>query len=154
MQSFTLEALRYWESMKRDVGLLPSRHDLRPSIIKKILPNVILIDVLKDPLDFRYRLIGTCIDAHSSDYYTGRCFSDIDHQNNKSVIWKNLKDVSERKCPVISHPPYVGPHKDFLYVEDVIMPLADNGRDVDMLFVVVSYLRKYETTKDIFQMEA
>jgi hypothetical protein len=34
----------------------------------------------------------------------------------------------------------VGPHKDFLSVVDMVMPMASDGVRVDMLFCVVDFL--------------
>uniref|UniRef100_UPI003137A719 PAS domain-containing protein n=1 Tax=Ferrovibrio terrae TaxID=2594003 RepID=UPI003137A719 len=57
---------------------MPARADLDPAEITPLLPNLILRDVLRDtkpgwPLDFRYRLIGTRVDAMMNGRYTGLC---------------------------------------------------------------------------------
>jgi hypothetical protein len=48
----------YWAS-RRQGAKLPSRRDLHPGDIKRLLPTLSLIDVVRDPLDFRVRLAGT-----------------------------------------------------------------------------------------------
>src|SRR5215469_5086608 len=68
----TLVALhRYWDG-KRGGRMMPSRRDLDPSEIVKLLPHIYMVDVLRDPLRFRYRLIGTAICAFLGRDYTGR----------------------------------------------------------------------------------
>jgi len=52
------EALNYWES-KLNGRRMPARRDFEPVFeIPHLLPWVILVDVLREPLDFRYRVIG------------------------------------------------------------------------------------------------
>ena len=121
---------------------MPSRGDIDPAEIAKLLPNVILMDVSHDPLDFRYRLIGTLIDAHMNDPMTGRWLSSIPHQRAPSRIWSACKRVVEEETAHSSDAPYIGPMKDFVIVEDILMPLSDDDEKVDMIFVVVDYLRQ------------
>jgi PAS domain-containing protein len=51
-------ALTYWDA-KRQNKLMPPRSDIDPVEIPRLLPYVMLIDVVREPLDFRYRLMGT-----------------------------------------------------------------------------------------------
>ena len=121
---------------------MPSRGDIDPAEIADLLPNVILIDVKHDPLDFRYRLIGTVIDAHMNEPMTGRWMSAIPHQRAPSRIWSACKRVVDERIAHSSDVPYVGPMKDFVVSEDILMPLSVNDETVDMIFVVVDYLRQ------------
>ncbi len=95
-----------------------------------------------DPLDFRYRLIGTVIDAHMNEPMTGRWMSSILHQRAPSRIWSACKRVVEERIVHSSDAPHVGPIKDFVVSEDILMPLSDDGETVDIIFVVVDYLRE------------
>jgi hypothetical protein len=53
------EALAYWEG-KLSGRPMPTRRDFDPVFeIPHLLPWIMLVDVLREPLDFRYRLIGT-----------------------------------------------------------------------------------------------
>ena len=101
-----------------------------------------LLDVLREPLDFHYRLMGTAVDAHMTRYYTGLRMSEVPHQRAPSIIWSNFETVMRERTPILTNVPYVGPHKDFLRVQDLIMPLSSNGQDVDILFAVVDFLRR------------
>lgn len=137
------QAYAYW-SFKRGDRPLPARTDLDPADIPRLLPHVVLLDVLRAaagaPLDFRYRLIGTLVDAHSLGRYTGRCVSAIPHQRPPSQLWRNFATVAESRLPIATNIEYVGPHRDFLGVADLVMPLAADGATVDMLFIVIDYL--------------
>ncbi len=133
--------LEYWMS-KRAGRRMPSRGDIDPAEIIELLPNILLIDVARDPLDFRYRLTGTVVDAHMNEPMTGRWMSSIPHQQAPSRIWSACARVVEERTAQSSDAPYVGPMKDFVIVEDILMPLSDDGETVDMIFVVVDYLRQ------------
>ncbi|MHA1538165.1 MAG: PAS domain-containing protein [Alphaproteobacteria bacterium] len=135
------KGLEYWMS-KRGARRMPSRSDIDPAEIVGLLANVILIDVEHDPLDFRYRLIGTLIDAHMKEPMTGRWMSSIPHQRAPSRIWSACKRVVEEREPHSSDIPYVGPMKDFVVCEDILMPLSEDGESVDVIFVVIDYLRE------------
>ncbi len=136
------DGFAYWKS-KSAGGRLPSRADIRPSQIPRLLPNIILLDVVRGPeLDFRYRLIGTRVVEHLPSDYTGLCFSEIDHQRPPSQIWENCRKVAETREPFFARTPYVGPQSEFRRAEDLILPLANDGTTVDTLLVFVEYLPK------------
>ena len=135
------QGLDYWNE-KRGDRVMPARADLDPMEMIPILPNVILIDVLRDPLDFRYRLIGTVVEEHMSAPYTGRRFSEFPGQRASSRIWTCSERVLSEKQPVRSDIPYIGPKSDFTTIEDIMMPLSSDGETVDVIFIVVEYIRK------------
>jgi hypothetical protein len=140
------QGLAYWNE-KRGQRLMPARADLDPMEIIPLLPHVILLDVLRDPLDFRYRLIGTLVEDHMSAPYTGRRFSEFESQRKGSRIWACSERVLEEKQPVRTDIPYIGPKSDFTTIEDVMMPLSSDGETVDLIFIVVEYIRK-QVAKD------
>jgi hypothetical protein len=138
------QAFEYWTA-KCGGRPMPARADIDPAEIKPLLPYVILMEVLRDakpgwPLDFRYRLIGTVTDAMMNARYTWKCMSDLPHQQPDSRIWQNLARVTEARKPYISRVPYVGPHKDFMSVVDLVMPLSPDGETVNMLFCIVDFV--------------
>jgi hypothetical protein len=103
-------------------------------------PSIILFDVLREPLDFVYRLIGSRIRTHLMRDLTGVRMSSLDYQDAGSVIWGHQAWVVEHAAPRIVRPPYVGPHKDFLFIEAVILPLG-SGTRVDKLMVFADFIR-------------
>ncbi len=129
----------YWKR-QRGSRSMPSRRDIDPAEITKILPHVFLLDVQQSPLDFRYRLIGTKMDEHMTQRYTGQWMSEIPHQAPPSRIWANCRRVVVERLPLSGDTPYVGRNKEFLTTEDLIMPLSDDGETVDMLFVTVGFV--------------
>lgn len=139
-----LQGYDYWES-KRGHRAMPSRADLDPIEMKAFLPHIVLTDVLHQsapdwPLDFRYRLMGTAVDAHMSRRFTGLRLSELPQQRPGSQLWQNFSEVVEQRLPRFHRVPYVGPHKDFLSLIDLVLPLSDDGDTVAMLISLVDFI--------------
>jgi hypothetical protein len=132
---------RYWEA-KRAGRRMPARADIDPAEMVPFLSHVVLVDVLTDPPDFRYRLMGTTVDLHMLRPYTGIRISDIPHQRPPSRMWDNFTSVVVNREPIVTNVPYVGPHKEFLQVQDIIMPLSADGTNVNMLFAIVDFVSR------------
>lgn len=129
------EMFAYWASLRRGASL-PSRVDLHPGRIKRMLPTVSLIDVKRDldgAVDYRLRLAGTGLYSVYGREITGRTLDDV--YNNAAVeYWRKElgKVVNERRPGVGVHSlAWKGsPHMSILWLR---LPLASNGRDVDMI---------------------
>lgn len=139
-----LHGFDYWSAIRGDHAM-PARHDIDPAAITSLLPHLVLMDVLRGsepdwPLDFRYRLIGTQVDAMMNGRYTGRRMSSLPHQRPPAKIWSSLQRVSDGGEPTVNRVPYIGPHKDYLSVVDMVMPLAADGRNIDMLFCLIEFI--------------
>lgn len=130
----------YWLAAKGE-RVLPSRSDFDPLLeIPRLVPNMIVFDVLRDPLDFEYRLMGTKVRTHMMNDLTGTRMSMIEFQAPPSVIWSHHVWVVENAQPRFMRPPYVGPHRDFMFIEAVILPCGSGSR-VDKLMVFVDFVR-------------
>src|SRR5690349_8079353 len=88
MVSPVIEAgFTYWNA-KRLGRRIPERADFDPVLeIPKLLPNIILIDVQLQPMDFRFRLVGSYVRQNLSRDYVGLWFSTLANYNRESTIW-------------------------------------------------------------------
>jgi len=134
-------SLAYWRYRRGD-RLMPARADIDPVEMAAFLPHIVLLDVERAPLNFRYRLMGTAVTYHTIADHTGKRLTDLPHQTPPSLFWSMCETLSGGGCPRSSGLPYVGPHKWFVSNEDVFMPLSSDGETVDMLFVTVDFFRK------------
>ena len=137
----TRAALDYWLALVRG-DHIPGRQHLDPAAMVPFLPHVMLMDVDREALDFRYRLVGTRVRYHLFRDPTGLWLSEIPHQKAPSIIHSAMSETARRGVPIIGEVPYVGPHREYKKVEDIQMPLARDGRTVDMLLIVVDYILK------------
>jgi hypothetical protein len=132
------DAFAYWDG-KRAGRTMPSRADIDPIDIPALLRFVMLIDVIAEPPDFRYRLIGTGIRNISRADYTGRRFSEVSGKGPGSVVWEACAEVVRTRAPVSEPSPYVGPEKALRDCENVLLPLSDDPTCVTMILKVVSF---------------
>lgn len=130
------EAHRRWLEA-RLAAEMPSWSDLRHTIDEPLRRCAILLDVLPEPLDFRYAEIGSQILAISNANYTGRLMSELPHQRPPSKIWEHCAAATDARAPVKGVLPYVGRSRAIASVYHIVLPLADDGETVDRLFVCV-----------------
>lgn len=126
------ELYAYWARLRHG-GQLPGRNDIRPEDFKRLLPTVSLIDVRRDPMDFRLRLAGTGLYGVYGREITGRSLGEV-YNSTAMDYWRQelTKLVHERRPAVGAHSlAWRGAaHLSILWLR---LPLASNGRDVDMI---------------------
>lgn len=126
------ELFTYWAS-RRQGGSLPGRAQIHPGDFKRHLPTISLIDVIGEPRDYRLRLAGTGLYGIYGREITGRTLSDV-YNTQAAAYWREELDkvVQDRR-------PGVGVHNlswrgaSHLSILWLRLPLARNGRDVDMI---------------------
>ena len=126
------QVYQYWAAMRRG-DRLPSRADIKPEELGPLLPYIFLIDVHREPLRFQYRLVGTEICAWATKDCTG-AFLDRDVGGAIwQIIFEEYRQTTE--TGVIGHAIRTAPWpgREFLVYERLVMPLAKDGREVDML---------------------
>ncbi len=133
------ESLRYWTE-RCGAKPLASRTDLDPAHIVPILPYVILIDVPEDPVDFRFRLVGTKMVELMGADYTGQWMSDIPHLCKPSRTWNSFQRAVKARRPLSNDASFLRSREKNLGSEEILMPLSGDGVRVDMLFVTANFI--------------
>ena len=141
--SVTREAWRYWHALRGERPI-PARSDFDPASITGILPHVMLIEVLNDPIDFRYRLIGTYVDERLRERYTGRRAREFADKGPGSRLWEQLCRVVEERRPVVSRLRYTGPDDRFKAAEEVMLPLTDDRDRITTIFDTLVFLSEQQ----------
>lgn len=135
------DGVAHWRDLARGRPM-PCRRDFDPLAVTALMPHIMLKDIRRDPLDFRYRVVGTTVRHHSSADYTGRWMSDIPHQGPESVVWAVCASVATQAAPILLRPPYAGPQRDFIWLEAAVMPLSDaDGNPPAMLLLFIDFLQ-------------
>ena len=130
---------RYWQS-KRHGNPIPARCDFDPLLeVPALVRFMMLKDVQRDPLDFRYRLVGTAVAARFGHDRTGERFSALPQQSEGSEVWKTAVRILEERRPIVSHIAYVGLHRWVSNYRDISMPLSENNDVVNMIFGVLQF---------------
>jgi hypothetical protein len=121
----------YWQEKLGDHAL-PSRADLDPMEFRYALGNVSLIDVLSDPLRFRFRMVASNIAARFDRGLTGTYVHDLPERENARLWDKVYRTVVRTGKPHTYVAGAVEGGVARLY-RAVVWPLASNHRDIDML---------------------
>ncbi len=133
---------KYW-NVRRRGRKMPDRADLDPVLdIPLLLPHIVLFDVRHDPLDFRFRLVGSHVRQNLSRDYTGQWFSELVNYNRNSTIWPRHQLVAETGLPILQRPTYIGPHRDFVAVENILMPLSVPHPGWSMQIMFFDFIRR------------
>ena len=137
----------HWQSLRGPGRPIPRRADLDPlEIPRRVLPYSELVEALEEPLDFRYRLVGTEIDRISASSYTGLTLRQIPTQAPPSRMFDLFTLAYERKAPVCARLPYEGPDRFVDSIRNLVLPFSENGGPVTMFWSVVEIGRRQAGT--------
>lgn len=125
------EIFAYWASLRRE-GRLPSRDDLNPFMLKRLLPTVSLVEIRPDG-DYRLRLAGTGLYTVYGREITGRTLNEV-YSGPAADYWREQFDKVRAERRPLAGCHNMGwrgaPHMSILWQR---LPLARNGYDVDMI---------------------
>jgi hypothetical protein len=124
----------YWKA-KRGERPMPARRDLDPIELKPYLGSIILYDVLREPLDFRYRLVGTHIALAMGRDLTGCRLSDVSATEDQAYAMTALSDIVRRRVYRFRNDPLRGERGSFLGRDRIHLPLSEDGVEVTMLLL-------------------
>ena len=86
----------HWASLPKQGGL-PMLRDFQPEQVAFVMPNLMVKDVLRNPLDFQFRLVGSALCDEFGNDYSGRKFSEIKGYGRGSHLWDNYRSVVEER---------------------------------------------------------
>jgi hypothetical protein len=134
----------YWLWKRDRRGALPGRQDVDPVELGNLLPWIWIATVLKDPIRFQYRLVGTAhVEAIGSDP-TGKLMDDAHPGFINSRSRADMVEVVQQG--VISY------RNDLTEValvrrqenwrERLALPLARDGTNIDMTLCITIFFGK------------
>jgi hypothetical protein len=129
----------HWHGLHPAGGGLPGRQHFDPMAVPRLLPFIWLADVQHNPLRFRYRLLGSEYLHIFGRDYTGRWIDELHPDFSGSPAHAQYVSAAERgivgyrrghtlTAPILP--------KDYRWIERVILPLARDGKAVDMLLAL------------------
>jgi hypothetical protein len=126
---------RYWCAIHPASGVLPGRQHFDPVDIPDLLPGIALLNVQRAPFRLRYRLVGTAV-VHALGREVTGLWLDEAHRG------KFEGGASAERCRLAvdrAMPDWhkggslLSPRREIAAVETLLLPLARDGRSVDML---------------------
>ena len=128
----------YWNA-KKGSRRAPARSDIDPLDFAKILPCILMYDVLRDPLDFRMRLYGTHLVNVSGHEFTGKMLNEIFPDDVEFKFRKELTNICETFEPSLACYDGKWLNKDYVSYERLMLPLSEDDEDVNILLGCVIY---------------
>jgi hypothetical protein len=126
------ELFAYWAS-RREGGRLPGRRHIHPDHFKRHLPTISLIDVAEGQNDYRLRLAGTGLYGVYGREITGRTLGEV-YNTQAASYWRDeLDKVAQDRRPGVGVHSLSWRGSGHLSILWLRLPLASNGRDVDMI---------------------
>ena len=129
----------YWLSVTPP-GRLPGRQHIAPEDIVALLPRLWMCDVFRNPLRFRYRLVGTEIGRSVQREMTGLWLDEVQPESVTNPTLRNrYRFIVETGRPTWRRGPTLW-SRDPLHcsVENCLVPLATDGGTVDKIFAMTA----------------
>lgn len=131
----------YWQSAKPGLDLFPGRQHIEPRAIPRLLPYTWLIEIHPPAAGsyvprFRFRLIGSHVDLGYGEPKTGRWINDIEPNFDRDPgIHAPMVEVAREGRPNYRRgTPRFTFNQRATELERLLLPLAGDGRTIDMLF--------------------
>lgn len=130
----------YWQSIHPAGGGLPGRQHFDPIDIPELLPHLWMLDVFRDPWRFRFRLVGTEIVRFAGRDVTGQWLDEVVEGYQDSEAFRAHCQIVESGRPGYRRGGVkFNPSRRDLKAERLYLPLAQDGRTVDILLVMTIY---------------
>lgn len=122
-------------------GRLPGRQHIDPLDFHELLTYVNLVDVVTEqtPPRFRFRLVGTTQNIMANRDICGLYVDEAVLPRFAVRIIGNLRRVLETATPLYDRFSMPHPNREFIDSERVYYPLARDGENVDMIFILNGY---------------
>lgn len=127
----------YWSGLCHG-GKLPRRSELAPDAIKDLLPNLMIVDVERAPLRFRYRLVGTKVVEYNGVEFTGRYLGEIGWPEEAELL-AGYAGVVESRSPIFGSLSWGLLDGGFGRCEFARLPLSEDGSEVSQILAIEDY---------------
>jgi len=127
----------YWVA-KSPPGGLPSRAVVDPIDLGPLLPHLGLVDVILEPPPFRlrFRLCGEVMVRLAGANPTGKYYDEFFEPDALATLRAEVERVITSGQPSFVERRAMRPTRDFARYRRLMLPLAADGRTIDMLLMV------------------
>lgn len=134
----------YWRRLHPAGGGLPGRQHFDPLDIAPLMPWVWMVDIVRGAAEprFRYRLLGTRqVTAMNADH-TGRFMDEVHPSFLRGPVYGDYLDVARGETSWRRGAPAFHLDPELYRLERLMLPLARNGRDPDIILALTVYFRR------------
>jgi hypothetical protein len=115
-----------------------ARRAIDPLDFPYLLGNIMLVDVLREPLRFRVRLHGANLAARATYDLTGKLMDEVPITDYRRYVIARCEGLVETGEPILVHHNRIIDGRSRQY-EALWLPLSDTGVDVTMLLCALIY---------------
>ena len=127
----------HWDSLPKTSGL-PRYSDFRlDRLSPQLLPWSIVVDVLQDPIDYRFRFWGTERTKLIGAEMTGKNLSDIENRNMREGNRMEYDAICREGLPMLCDTPIVTPTGRRLSHVSMRLPFGDDEGRVTHVFSTI-----------------
>ena len=123
--------LEFWQRL-RGSRSLPFRSEFAPEQLESLLGQVSLVQVMHDPLTFRFRLVGTRIEEAGRRGDQNKTLDQIEPASYRDTLSAAFGAAATSAEPVINLIKLRDTRRVFHY-EQLVLPFTVEGEGVDML---------------------
>lgn len=138
----TLAFLKSYWAGKHGSRTMPARGDIRPAEMKEHLGWVLLVDVLADASDFRFRTVGTRVAEYFLLDGTGKTVSEaFAPYGTKAVnaVLATHRKVAREGVVLRAYGSAAVFDRAFLDFDAIYLPLSEDGRNVNMILSAFTF---------------
>ena len=129
----------YWRSLA-PADILPAYRDFDVvQVPRALLPHLILLDVLDDGRDVRYRVVGTAVVEAIGRDFTGETGSEYRHRHEPPTVAEGYRRVRDTGAPDLYRGTLESVGKEFIAYERLALPLARDDRQVGFILACFEF---------------
>ena len=122
----------YWDRVQQG-RFAPGWADIQPSAIKWLLPYVLTADVVSDPFDVRYRIVGTAVVEAFGYDFTGETLREPERGTDTSSWIVVYREFVDRLGPCFAQYRVTLGLTDARVVDVGVFPISDDGVSINRL---------------------
>lgn len=126
----------YWLE-KCGANCAPTRSDIDIKVLKFILPQTYLLDVV-GPYRFRHRVAGSALELEYGGKLTGNfvdeIVDEIDNDDIRKLVLDNFESVVTDALPKCVRRKFIKKDGRHLESENLALPISSDGKKIDMIF--------------------
>jgi hypothetical protein len=133
----------HWLALHPAPGMLPGRQHFDATEIADLRPLIWCLEVHRSPLRFRYCLVGETHEKAMQRELEGLWMHDAHAEFIKSYFYRNYVNVVNHRAPNYRKGrTRYRPAPDLFEMERIMLPMAENGVDVDMILALTVYYHR------------
>lgn len=134
-------ALDYWHEMRGEASL-PCYRAFDPVEVPRLLPHLVVMDVVHDPADFRIRLIGEEVRAQLACNPVGLRLGEVGASAAGEALFEHARASRADGAPRYYALDCLGPDRSVMCQQGLMLPFTHGRGRVDKIIAVVSCRRK------------